>query len=743
MANNDGKMDWDQVVSGSTSSPQPSSRRGGTGARSGSSRAGSGGRRGRIGRRIGLGIVFTVLGALIAGLAAFLVLYMRLDVPAADEVALAQTTTVYYSDGTTTMGTFSDIDRKIIDTSTLPDYVGNAIVASEDRTFYTNAGIDFKGIFRALLNNVSGGGRQGGSTLTQQYVERYYLGETTSYKGKIKEAVLAVKINREQSKSEILGNYMNTIYFGRGAYGIEAASEAYFGHPASELSLSESALLAGIIPAPSAWDPAVDETQAKDRWERVLGLMVEDGHISQAEASAATFPETIEPSTGTSSMTGTTGYLMEQIRKELIATEQFSDEDLDTGGFQIVSTIDKTKQDAAVAAASSMTQVANWDSDTMHTALSSMDPATGEIVAEYAGADYQKRQQNAVTQDIAAAGSTFKTFALLAHAEEGGSILDTYDGNSPQSFPGLTDPVQNDGNYSFGTVSLETATKYSINTAFVGLNEEVGPANTMKAAIRAGIPEKTNGLEDTLLNVLGFAAPHNIDITHAYATIASGGLKVDPHIVRQVKDSDGKDVYTTPVNPERVFSAEDVSEIMPALEAAMGTGGTGEKAASLGRVVAGKTGTSEEQKSAQFVGMIPQLVTTVSMYQTGEDGTSSVPLTNIGGLSQFHGGDWPADVWLKYMEVAVQGMPSEDFSWVTTTSTRTPSVAPAPVETQTQAPEPEETQTETQTQAPEPEETQTQAPEPEETTTPPVTPTPTPTTPAPEPSDGEDDSTGG
>ena len=311
----------------------------------------------------------------------------------------------------------------------------------------------------------------------------------------------------------------------------------------------------------------------------------------------------------------------------------------------------------------------------------------------------------------------------MAHVEEGGSILDTYDGNSPQSFPGLTDPVQNDGNYSFGTVSLETATKYSINTAFVGLNEEVGPANTMKAAIRAGIPEKTNGLEDTLLNVLGFAAPHNIDITHAYATIASGGLKVDPHIVRQVKDSDGKDVYTTPVNPERVFSAEDVSEIMPALEAAMGTGGTGEKAASLGRVVAGKTGTSEEQKSAQFVGMIPQLVTTVSMYQTGEDGTSSVPLSDIGGLDQFHGGDWPADVWLKYMQVAVQDLPDEGFSWLTT-STRAPSVAPVP--TQTHAPEPE--QTETQTYAPEPEqtETETQAPEPSEPTEQPVTPDPEP-----------------
>lgn len=726
VANDDGKMDWDQVISGPGSpSDPPTRRRGGNGGGSSRASAGADGapkkRKGRIGRRIGLGIVFTVLGALIAGLAAFLVLYMRLDVPAADEVALAQTTTVYYADGTTEMGTFSDIDRTIIDTSTLPDYVGHAVVASEDRTFYTNAGIDFKGIARALVNNVTGGGRQGGSTLTQQYVERYYMGETTSYTGKIREAVLAVKINREQTKDEILGNYMNTIYFGRGAYGIEAASKAYFGHLASDLTLSESALLAGIIPAPSAWDPAVDEDQAKDRWQRVLSLMVEDGWIDQAEATAATFPDTIAPSNGNTSMTGTTGYLLQQVREELKATDTFTDEQIDTGGLQITSTIDKAKQDAAVSAAMSMTEVEGWNGDLMHVALSSMDPATGEIVAEFAGADYQKRQQNAVTDDIAQAGSTFKAFALLAHAEQGGSILETYDGNSPQTFPGLDAPVGNVDGISYGTVTLERATAYSVNTAFVELNQEVGPQATFDAAVRAGIPEKTNGLEATLLNVLGFAAPHNIDLTHAYGTIASGGLKVDPHIVREVRDSDGQVAYSTPVNPERVFSAEDVSAIMPGLEAVMAPGGSGYKAAVLNRTMAGKTGTSEEQRSAQFVGMVPQLVTTVSMYQSDEDG-NSVPLDNIGGVYGFHGGDWPAEVWVKYMQVAVQDLPDEGFSWLTT-STRAPSVAPVP--TQTYAPEPEQTET----QAPEPEqtETETQAPEPSEPTEQPVTPTPTPT----------------
>ena len=714
-------MDWDEVVSGkrsqrssARSSAAPTRRRssggGGHPGRSSSKKKSS------LGKKIGLGLVFAVLGVAIVGAGAFLYLYMTLSVPKADEVALAQNTTVYYSDGTTEMGTFSEVNRTIIDASTLPDYVGEAVVASEDRTFYTNSGVDFKGILRALVNNVTGGSRQGASTLTQQYVENYYLGSTHTYAGKVKEAVLAVKINQEQSKDEILGNYLNTIYFGRGAYGIQAASQAYFGIDADKLDVSQAAMLAGIIPAPSAWDPAVDKDQAEQRWKRVITYMVEDGWISQSEADSATFPDTVDPDTATSStLTGTTGYLLQQVRAELQSSGAFTDEQIDSGGLKVVTTIDKTKQDAAVAAAESMTQVDGWDSSTMHTALSSMDPSTGEIVAEYAGSDYQKRQQNAVTQDIAAAGSTFKTFALLAHAQAGGTLQDHYNGNSPEYYSGLTDPVTNDGGYSWGTVNLETATKYSINTAFVKLNEQVGPATTMKVAEEAGIPESTNGLEPTLLNVLGFAAPHNIDITTAYSTLASGGLKVEAHIVREVKDADGTTAYTTTVDPQRVFDAGDVSTIMPALEAVMSSGGTGEKAAELGRTVAGKTGTSEEQKSAQFVAFVPQLVTTVSMYQSDENG-NAVALTDIGGLDQFHGGDWPADVWLQYMQVATQGMDNTDFSWLTE-STRSPSAAPAETSTtQTQEPTTEPT-TQEPTQEPTTEPT-TQEPTQEPTTEP-------------------------
>ena len=655
-------------------------------------KANNGKKKRSLGARIGRGILFTFLGLIIAGLGTFLVAYAALTIPQADQVALAQTTTVYYADGTTEMGRMSQVNRKIIDSSTLPDYVAHAVVASEDRTFYTNSGVDLKGIGRALINNIRGGARQGASTLTQQYVERYYVGETTGYVGKAKEAILALKINREQSKDQIIGNYLNTIYFGRGAYGIEAASQAYFGHEAKDLTLSEAAMIAGIIPAPSAWDPAVDEEKARSRWTRVINLMVEDGWISQADANAAEFPKTIDPDTlGGPTMEGPTGYLMEQIRTELAQEGGFTADQLATGGYRIISTIDKEKQDQAVEAAEYMYTVRGWNEDSMHVVLTSLDPATGEIVAEYGGKDYLKRQQNGATQDIMAAGSTFKPFALIAHAEQGGSIYDTYDGSSPKTFSGLARPVSNDSGVSWGRQNLVNATKNSINTVFVGLNQEVGPATTKQVAVELGIPEDTNGLDDSLLNVLGFAAPHNIDLAQAYSTIASGGQRTTPHIVREVQNSDGSKVFQTTVNPKQVFDTKTMSTVLPALQAVTASGGTAEAAAVLKQDSGGKTGTSEEQKTAQFVGFTPSLVTAVSMYQLDENG-SPVSLTNIGGLGQFHGGDWPVTVWVRYMKAVSANDTKLHFDWYKR-QTATP-VNPAPVATTTPTPT-EETPTPT------------------------------------------------
>lgn len=722
MATNNGQSDWNDIIepggsrtSGRDSLPSRRAARAGSGSHASrkAAKASSAGKKGpakkkhRWAKRIGFSILTVFLGVFIAGMAVFLYLYNTLAVPAPDDLALAQKTTVYYADGTTEMGTLGEINRQIIDTTTLPDYVSKTIVASEDRTFYTNNGVDLKGIFRALVNNLRGGARQGGSTLTQQYVERYYIGETTSYTGKLKEAVLAIKINREKSKDEVIGAYMNTIYFGRGAYGIDAAAQAYFGHGAHELTLSESALLAAVIPAPSAWDPAVNPDKAKERWERDLNLMVEDGWITQAERDAAVFPETIDPDTlNSASMTGTNGYLMAQVKQELIASGQFDEDKISQGGLRITSTIVKEHQEQAVAAAEGMNEVEGWDPTHQHVALSSMDPTTGEILAEYAGADYEKRQQNAVTQDIAMAGSSFKPFALLANARLGGTVYDTYSGKSPQYFRGMGTPVYNDGGYSFGNVTLVKATAYSMNTVFVGLNDDVEPENTLKAAIDAGIPEDTVGLNDELLNVLGPSSPHNIDLTTAYSTIANGGERVTAHIVKKVEDSNGKLLYSGDVAPKRVFEVEEVSSIMPALEAVTkGEGTAANVDSAIARLTtAGKTGTSSDQLSAQFVGFVPGMVTAVSMYQS-DDAGNSVPLDDVGGLDQFHGGDWPVDVWIDYMKPATANLPGDDFPWKVESNRKVHNNAPTPAPSATteapqSAAEPEPTETPTPTETP-------------------------------------------
>jgi len=724
VATNNGQSDWNDIIepggsrtSGRDSLPSRRAARAGSGSHASrkAAKASSAGKKGpakkkhRWAKRIGFSILTVFLGVFIAGMAVFLYLYNTLAVPAPDDLALAQKTTVYYADGTTEMGTLGEINRQIIDTTTLPDYVSKTIVASEDRTFYTNNGVDLKGIFRALVNNLRGGARQGGSTLTQQYVERYYIGETTSYTGKLKEAVLAIKINREKTKDEVIGAYMNTIYFGRGAYGIDAAAQAYFGHGAHELTLSESALLAAVIPAPSAWDPAVNPDKAKERWERDLNLMVEDGWITQAERDAAVFPETIDPDTlNSASMTGTNGYLMAQVKQELIASGQFDEDKISQGGLRITSTIVKEHQEQAVAAAEGMNEVEGWDPTHQHVALSSMDPTTGEILAEYAGADYEKRQQNAVTQDIAMAGSSFKPFALLANARLGGTVYDTYSGKSPQYFRGMGTPVYNDGGYSFGNVTLVKATAYSMNTVFVGLNDDVEPENTLKAAIDAGIPEDTVGLNDELLNVLGPSSPHNIDLTTAYSTIANGGERVTAHIVKKVEDSNGKLLYSGDVAPKRVFEVEEVSSIMPALEAVTkGEGTAANVDSAIARLTtAGKTGTSSDQLSAQFVGFVPGMVTAVSMYQS-DDAGNSVPLDDVGGLDQFHGGDWPVDVWIDYMKPATANLPGDDFPWKVESNRKVHNNAPTPAPSATteapqSAAEPTETPTPTETPSTEP-----------------------------------------
>ncbi|MDO4900665.1 transglycosylase domain-containing protein [Actinomyces sp.] len=644
---------------------------------------------------------------IVLAVSGFAVAYSMVRVPEPSEFAQAQTTTVYYADGTTVMGEFAEVDREIIDATQLPEYVGNAVVASEDRTFYSNNGIDPKGIIRAFVNNLRGGALQGASTLTQQYIKNYYVDTTSSYVGKFKQAIMAIKIDREMSKQEILGSYLNTVYFGRGAYGIEAASEAFFGHPASELTVSEAALLAGILPSPSNWDPALDPDQAAARWQRVLDYMLEDGYITQEQYNSAEMPETIATQTK-ETYGGPTGYLLQMVRAELEAKAGMEPENIDTGGYRIVTTIDKKNQDAAVAAVNNLPEGA---SPNLRAALVSIDSRTGGILALYGGEDYLTNQVNSSTDAVAQAGSTFKPFAMVAALENGDTLANGYNGDSPMVIDGTT--FQNFQNVSYGWSNLVKATTYSINTTYLQLNRDVGPEVTNEVAVRAGYPQDTMGLDAYVQNVLGSASPHTIDIATAYATFASQGTKRDTHIVDTVTNSAGSVAYTGSKDGEKVFSDDVMADSTYAMQQVVNAG-SGTTALELGRPVAAKTGSSSDNKSAQFVGYTPQIATAVTLYQTGEDG-SEESITPWGYYGEITGSTYPADIFTEYMTTALADLPIEDFP-ERTAGSYTPGGlygTPAPVEpvettnntpeapVQTEAPIEQPTQQAPATQAPE------------------------------------------
>ena len=596
-----------------------------------------------------------ILVGIIAGCLTFLISYYRLEVPEAQKFANAQVTTVYWGDNDTRMGKFAERNRTIVDTKSFKNsYIRDAVVASEDRTFYENSGIDFKGIARALWNNVRGRPTQGASTLTQQYVENYYTGRNTGYTGKFKETILALKINRQVPKEKIINDYLNTIYFGRGTYGIEAAANAYFGKSAKDLNLSESALLAGIIPAPNAWDPLVSPEQAKSRWKRVLNLMVTDKMIKPAERDAATFPKVQEKKPEATYFKGTTGYLLQHVRQELITEIGYTEDEIDRAGIKVYTTIDPEKQKMLEDAVGTLPENKPQG---LRVAAISIDTATGAVIAEYGGEDYQKIQRNAVTQDIAQAGSTFKPFALLAALEHGHKLEEKISGAGPMKIGDTY--IGNYGGASYGQVDLIQATKMSINTAYVRLNSEVGMDTTRQVAISAGYPKDTAGLDqDVLVGVLGSSSPHNIDIANAYTTFATGGIRRPAHIIAKVTDSAGNVLYEADTTGTRQFEEENISELNKALAAVTESGGTGATAGKLGRPVAAKTGSSNDNRSAQFVGYVPQMVTAVSMYQVGEDG-SEQSITPFAGVREVTGGTLPARIWLAYMKNAVKDLPVE------------------------------------------------------------------------------------
>jgi membrane peptidoglycan carboxypeptidase len=607
-----------------------------------------------------LTVCFLGLGAVVAAYA-----FTPIPNPAKD--TSMQSSTVYYSnlDGTRgdVMGTFAVQRRQIVLFDTLPTFVGNAVVAGEDRTFWENSGFSITGTARALLNNLRGGSLQGGSTLTQQYAHRYYATRSTraDYLGKFKEAILAVKIARTQDKKIVLGNYLNTIYFGRDSYGIQIAAQSFFGVDASKLTISQSALLAGIVPSPNNWDPAKAPDKAEARWKFILDAMLTDKAITQAEHDDAVqkgMPPTIVY-TASDTYKGVNGYILQNVRTELIGSGAFpNDESLDGGGLAIQTTIQKPVQDAAVASVNSLydgTLAGAKPDPSLRVGVVSVAPATGAIISMYGGPDFLADNKNRVTYDAIQPGSTFKPFALIAALQEGIPLTTTFNGKTPQTFDGWK--VPNFGNENFGNITLVTATAQSVNTVYAQLNRKVGPDKTAAVANKAGV---TTPVEANDSNVLGTDVVHPLDMASAYATLAAQGMYSQPFIVKEVRYlKDNSVAYTGGKPSKQVFQPNVIADATYAMQhVVQDPQGTGhEWIAPIGRPIAGKTGTTDKNLAAWFVGFTPQISTAVAFSQVGANGKDQVSITAFGKdphtrtmVTGVTGGSWPAALWASYMK---------------------------------------------------------------------------------------------
>jgi membrane peptidoglycan carboxypeptidase len=608
---------------------------------------------------------------------AFFTAYASTEIPDPDKLVDAQTTVVYFADGKSELGRLAEQNRQKVELGRVPPHVQNAVLAAEDRSFWKNSGVNPTSIIRAGYYNLRGKQLQGGSTITQQYVKNYFDLRERTLTRKAKEFFIALKINQKQDKPEILENYLNTIYFGKGAYGIEAASQAYFNKPVKSLNISEAAFLAGIINSPNNYDPqdgAAAVERGQRRWNYVLDGMVSEGWITQQQRTDAKWPTFTPPKR--KGLGGQNGYLMRMATTEASREMNLSEDEIESGGYKIVTSFDPRMVRAASRAVS---DVLPKDAPKgLQVAVACIDPRNGRVLAVYGGKDYLTRQQNAATQDRAQAGSTFKPFGLIAALDDGIGLKSRFSGKSPMEFDGAEKPVKNFGGESFGQIDLLKATASSVNTVYVQLNEEVGADKTKAVAIKAGLPDdKATNVQANLVNVLGSASPHPIDMASAYGTIANLGERVPWHAVKEIQKVETGEVMWTPtLRPERVFKKNVMADAIFAMQGVV-KNGSGAAAQRLDRPVAGKTGTSNDSRSAWFVGFTPDMVTAVALYQNDANG-NPVEIKPFGGKSSITGSGFPAEIWTEYMEAALDNRPVQEFpdpEWVGETEN------PAPIAT--------------------------------------------------------------
>ncbi|MGW6861026.1 transglycosylase domain-containing protein [Streptomyces xanthophaeus] len=607
-------------------------------------------------------------GGLVAG-------YLLVDIPPANAAATAQSNVYLYSDGSP-LARDGEVNRVNVPLSQVPRTVQEAVLAAEDRDFHSERAVDPKAMLRAAWNTATGKGTQSGSTITQQYVKNYYLGQEQTIKRKAKEFFIAIKLGREKSKDYILEGYLNTSYFGRNAYGIQAAAQAYYGKDVNKLTTAEGAYLATLLNSPSAFD-VISHPQARPRalarWNYVLDGMVKKQWLTPAERAATRFPEPgkVRPAAG---LSGQRGYLVEAVKDYISGHKILDDKTLAEGGYRITTTIDRRRQNDFVEAvdAQLLTQLdpqARKADRLVRAGGVSIDPATGKVLAMYGGIDYTKQYVNNATRHDYQVASTFKPFVFAAAVENGSRTQDgrritpntLYNGDNKRPVVGgrIRYSPENEGQVSYGNITVNTATDLSVNAVYAQMAVDVGTAKVKETAVALGIPEDTPNFDAGPAMALGTMQASVLDMTQAYATLADHGRRTPYTFLEKI--TKGDDTIGLPAREPTQAISREAADTTTSMLVSVVDNGTGTAALAAGRPAAGKTGTGELDRSAWFAAYTPDLVTVVAMMGQDPDTGTLQSLYGALGEARIGGGGYPARIWAAYTKAALEGNDPLDF----------------------------------------------------------------------------------
>ena len=583
-------------------------------------------------------------------------------VPLEPVSAVARSTFIYDAQGTLVARLHAEEDREPISLDEMDPLLLDAVLAVEDDRFYAHNGVDLRATVRALSRNIEEGEvSEGGSTITQQYVKNVLIGRERTVGRKIKEASLAYQMERNFTKETILERYMNTVYFGNGAYGAESAAKRFFGKRASEVSLAEAALLAGMIRAPERYDPFDAPEVAEARRQLVLRRMFDLGMITDRERDDA-IADT--PSVSRPDDRYPAGHYVEAIKRFILDDEQFGKtrqerrDLLFKGGLEIHANVDMRMQEAAEAAVAE----ALADEENVIAGLAAVEPETGKVRAVWGGYPFFGSQEKAkfdfATVGRRQAGSSFKPFALAAAMSDGIGPFQIYPApgsitlEQPDGGPDWK--VGNYGGGGYGALTLADATVRSTNTVYAQLILDVGPDKVVELAEEMGVQSP---LEDNPAAVLGTNPVSPLDMASAFGTFAADGVRSEPQFVDRIEDPSGKVIYRAPLDRKRILSKMVTRNVTKILRRVI-SGGTATSARlSITDEVAGKTGTAQRWRDAWFVGYSTSLSTAVWVGNPDKPVSMSPPLTK----RKVTGGSYPARVWKLFMEEALKHAAPEDF----------------------------------------------------------------------------------